>query len=155
MRSALLSEAEMNALLYSEVIQTEEIKLSSASNLYFPLDPIVINLADKGADRTAQVGITFQIREPKSADAVEKILPTLRNAILMTLSEKKSEDLLSRQGKEKLVTDILSEVGRVFGVTSEDSQTEEVKPSNFDTLPLQTQPTNPVLEVLFSSLIVQ
>ena len=155
MRSALISEAEMNALLYSGVIQTEEMKLSNAPNFYFPLDPMVINLADTGGDRTAQVDITFQIREPKSADDVEKILPTLRSAILMTLSEKKSEDLLSRQGKEKLVTDILSEVGRVFGVKPEDSQPEETKPNNFETVPLPTQATNPVLEVLFSSLIVQ
>ena len=72
MRSALISEAEMNALLYSGVIQTEEMKLSSAPNLYFPLDPMVINLADTGGDRTAQVVSPFKFESRRVQTMLKK-----------------------------------------------------------------------------------
>lgn len=136
-------------------VESEESKLSKAPKVFFPLDPVVINLADLGGDRFAQVGITFQIREEKSAEAIKKMLPTIRSAILMTLSQKSSDELLSKAGKEKLALDILSEVGRVFGVKPEAPPTEEVKPGKTETMAPKNQAINPVLEVLFSSLIVQ
>jgi flagellar FliL protein len=136
-------------------VESEESKLSKAPKLYFPLDAMVINLADIGGERFAQVGITFQIREAKSADDIKKMLPTLRSAILMSLSQKTSEELLSRDGKEKLAIDILSEVGRVFGVKPEAPQPEEVKPSKSEKQAPKSQAINPVLEVLFSSMIIQ
>ena len=136
-------------------VESEESKLSKAPKLYFPLDPMVINLSDSGGDRFAQVGITFQIREEKSAEAIKKMQPTIRSAILTTLSQKASEELLSRQGKEKLALDILEEVGNVFGVKPDSPQTERLKPGKVETIPSKNQAKNPVLEVLFSSLIVQ
>jgi len=136
-------------------VESEESKLSKAPKVFFPLDPVVINLADLGGDRFAQVGITFQIREEKSAEAIKKMLPTIRSAILMTLSQKTSDELLSKPGKEKLALDILAEVGLVFGVKPEVPATEEAKPGKVEKMAPKNEPTNPVLEVLFSSLIVQ
>jgi len=168
MRSTLLSDEEINALLYSGTvgnIQFNDTPVDvddlgrasrySLSKFYFPLDPITINLADLGGDRFAEVGITFQIREQKSADDIEKILPFLRSAILVSLSEKKSEDLLSRNGKQQLVADIFSEVEKVFVMKSETPLKDEVKPSKLESIHHKNLPKNPVLEVLFSSLIVQ
>ncbi len=136
-------------------IESEESNLSKAPKLYFPLDPMVINLSDSGGDRFAQVGITFQIRDEKSAEAIKKMLPTIRSAILTTLSQKASDELLSRQGKEKLALDILVEVGSVFGVKPGGPPIEPVKPGKGETTPSKNQAPNPVLDVLFSSLIVQ
>lgn len=104
-------------------VESEESKLSKATKVYFPLDPVVINLSDLGGDRFAQVGITFQIRDDKSAEAIKKMLPTIRSAILIILSQKSSEELLSKPGKEKLALDILAEVGSIFGVKADPSKT--------------------------------
>lgn len=136
-------------------VETEESKLSKAPKVYFPLDPMVINLSDLGGDRFAQVGITFQIREEKSSEAIKKMLPTIRSAILITLSQKSSDELLSKPGKEKLAIDILAEVGSIFGVKPDAPKTEETKPVKEEANPPKNQAINPVLEVLFSSLIVQ
>jgi flagellar FliL protein len=95
-------------------------------------------------NRVAEVGITLEIRDTKSAEDVKNVLPSLRNAILITLSQKTSEELLSRHGKEKLAIDVLMEIGRVFGAT----------PGKAEELPLKIQNANPVVEVLFFSLIV-
>jgi flagellar FliL protein len=136
-------------------VETEESKLSKAPKVYFPLDPVVINLSDLGGDRFAQVGITFQIRDEKSAEAIKKMLPTVRSAILITLSQKSSDELLSKPGKEKLALDILTDVGTVFGVKPDAPKTEEAKPVKVEATPPKNHAINPVLEVLFSSLIVQ
>lgn len=136
-------------------VESEASKLSKAPKVYFPLDPMVINLSDLGGDRFAQVGITFQIREEKSAEAIKKMLPTIRSAILITLSQKSSDELLSKSGKEKLALDILAEVGSAFGVKPEAPPAEDAKPGKVETIPPKNQAVNPVLEVLFSSLIVQ
>ena len=136
-------------------VESEESKLRKTPKVYFPLDPMVINLADLGGDRFAQVGITFQIRDEKSSEVIKKMLPTVRSSILITLSQKTSDELLSKPGKEKLALDILAEVGRVFGVKPEVPPTEEAKPGKVEKMAPKNEPTNPVLEVLFSSLIVQ
>jgi flagellar FliL protein len=136
-------------------VESEESKLRKTPKVYFPLDPMVINLADLGGDRFAQVGITFQIRDEKSSEVIKKMLPTVRSSILITLSQKTSDELLSKPGKEKLALDILAEVGRVFGVKPDVPPTEEAKPGKVEKMAPKNEPTNPVLEVLFSSLIVQ
>jgi flagellar basal body-associated protein FliL len=175
MRSALLSQAEIHALLYSGYSDSVEFdmpgnepvaavsgnaftlsadvspylelmssKVCIAPSLYFPLDPIVINCADPVVNRVAEVGITLKIREAKCREDIKSLLPSLRSAILITLSQKTSEELLSRHGKEKLASDLLLEIGRVFGA----------KPGRVEKGSLKIQTGNPVLEVLFSSLIV-
>lgn len=185
MRSTLLSQAEIHALLYShcndsgdsDMLDNGSHGLESdtsyglsahenqyfASHLsadsivpkfYFPLEPMVINCADPFTNRFAEVGITFQIRDAKTAEFLKNLLPALRSAILITLSQKSSDELLSRYGKEKLAREILSEVGRVFGVTSHPSQTLQAKVEKAEVKPSKFQNSNPVVEVLFSSLIV-
>lgn len=126
----------------------------NAPSFYLPLDPMVINCADPAMNRFAEVGITLQVRDAKGAEAVEKIKPSLRNAILIMLSQKTSDELLSRHGKEKLVIDMLSEVDRVFMGKQAAPQPVDAMPSMVDARHPKNHAINPVLEVLFSSLIV-
>src|SRR4249919_3276476 len=69
---------------------------------FLPLDPFVVNLADKDADRYAQVGITFEVADAHFSEEMKAFMPAIRNAILMILSHKSSRDLLDRAGKEQL-----------------------------------------------------
>ena len=83
---------------------------------FLPLDPFVVNLADKEADRYAQIGITFEVANPKFADEMKAFMPAIRNGILMILSHKASRDLLDRAGKEQLAAEILRESSRTMGI---------------------------------------
>ena len=67
---------------------------------YLPLDPFVVNLTDKDADRYAQIGITLEVEDAKFGDQIKAFMPAIRNAVLMILSHKSSEELLDphRQG---------------------------------------------------------
>lgn len=81
---------------------------------FIPLDPFTVNLADREADRYAQVGITLELETAKDAEAVKQYMPAIRNNILMVLAHKTSAELLGREGKLKLADEVLREALRAL-----------------------------------------
>lgn len=120
---------------------------------YMPMEPFVVNLADRDSDRYAQIGITLEIDDAKFADELKAYMPAIRNAILMILSHKTAADMLGREGKEILAAEIAREVVRPLGihieVDSEDDGAQAKKKRR--AAPVY----NPVQQVHFSSFIVQ
>ncbi len=121
---------------------------------YLPLDNMVVNLADPGGERVAQVGITFEVTDAKAVDMVKAYLPTIRSGVLLLISQRTAEELLLAEGKEKLAKDILREASIPFGGGDEDeeevSSSKSKKPKK-----KKVQVQYPVVGVLFSSFIVQ
>jgi len=118
----------------------------AAPPTYLALENMVVNLADPGGDRFAQIGITLELSDAKTSDQVKQYLPTIRNAILMLISQRSSEDLLRREGKEALAEDIRREVSRPLGYTV---------PAQKGASAARSDVENPVRRVLFSSFIIQ
>lgn len=120
---------------------------------YLPMEPFVVNLADRDNDRYAQIGITLEIDDPKFAEEMKTYMPAIRNAILMILSHKTAADMLGREGKEVLAAEIAREAVRPLGIHIEADSDEEgasVKKKR------RAPPVyNPVQQVHFSSFIVQ
>lgn len=118
---------------------------------YLPLDNMVVNLADPGGERVAQVGITLELIDAKAADQVKSYLPTIRSGVLMLISQRTAEELLKSEGKEKLAKDIVREASLPFGggdeVHADETPTKKKKKA--------AHPEFPVVGVLFSSFIVQ
>ena len=83
---------------------------------FLPLDPFVVNLADKDADRYAQIGITLELQDLKFADELKLYMPAIRNGILMILAHKTSAELLQRSGKELLAAQVQLEAARTMGI---------------------------------------
>jgi flagellar FliL protein len=84
--------------------------------VYLPLEPFVVNLADKEADRYAQIGVTFELANGASMEEMKAFMPSIRNAILMILANKTSRDLIDRAGKEQLADEIMREAVRPMGI---------------------------------------
>ena len=84
--------------------------------IFLPLEPFVVNLADKDADRYAQIGITIELADAKFADEMKVNMPAIRNGILMILAHKDSHELLVRSGKERLARQIQREAARTMGL---------------------------------------
>lgn len=121
--------------------------------VYLPLDSMVVNLADPGGEKVAQVGVTFEVRDAQSSDAVKVYLPTIRSGVLMLISQRTAAELLSQEGKEKLAEAILRETQIPFG-GGHDEEEEEVTPKK-KSKKRAPQVDYPVVSVLFSSFIVQ
>ncbi len=88
--------------------------------VFVPLDPFTVNLADKEAERYAQIGVTFAVADGKVVDAIKVFMPAIRNNILMVLAHKTSAELLQRDGKDQLAAEILRETSRALGYDVDD-----------------------------------
>ncbi len=137
---------------------------------YVPLDPFVVNLADKDADRFAQIGLTLQVDDAKFADQMKTYMPAIRNGILMVLAHKTSTQLLERAGKESLAEEIMREAARPMGIEfdEDDDEDEAASHSKKKAAAEEEAPTkkkkkkkkrkamhNPISNVLFSNFIIQ
>ena len=83
-------------------------EVAKVAPTFLPLENMVVNLADPGGDRFAQIGITLEVSDAKTAEQIKQYLPSIRSGILLLVSQRTSEELLQREGKEKLATDIFS-----------------------------------------------
>ncbi|WP_245636154.1 flagellar basal body-associated FliL family protein [Curvibacter delicatus] len=121
---------------------------------YLPMDHMVVNLADPGGEKVAQVGVTLELSDIKAPERVKPYLPAIRSSVLMLVSQRTAEELLQREGKEKLAADILAEASRHF----EDESPAGGKGKKNGGKAKKGKPEeggNPVRGVLFSSFIVQ
>jgi flagellar protein FliL len=124
--------------------------------VFLPMDNMVVNLADAGGEKFAQVGITIGVVDQHVSDAVKAHLPTIRSAALMLISQRTSEELLTKEGKEKLAHDILREVSEPLGYeVDEPDDAAEDAPKKKKSKKKHVAPPNPVLSILFSSFIIQ
>lgn len=123
---------------------------------YLPLDNMVVNLADPGGEKVAQVGITLEVLDAHAVDTVKAFLPTIRSGILLLISQRTSEELLKPEGKQQLAKDILRETLRPFGGGEEASHEEDAPPPKKKKKAAESEHADmPVVGVLFSSFIVQ
>ena len=87
-----------------------------AAPTFVPLDAFTVNLADREAERYAQIGISLELVDAKTGEKIKLFMPAIRNNILMVLAHKRSSDLLERAGKEKLADEVLRETERALGL---------------------------------------
>ena len=136
------------ALDGEEVVEEEAHEVHKEPPVYLPLDNMVVNLADPGGERVAQVGVVLQLADANAPEQVKAYLPTIRSEILLLVSQRTADELLLREGKEKLAQDILGSAAHHFPgeVASAKKKTGKKK---------SKAPANPIQGVLFSSFIVQ
>jgi flagellar FliL protein len=121
--------------------------------VYLPMDNMVINLADPGGERVAQVGITLVVADEHAGTTVKAFLPTIRSGVLMLVSQRTAEELLKAEGKEQLAKDILREASIPFGGGDDEHEAED--PAAKKKKKKKVAVEYPVTGVLFSSFIVQ
>jgi flagellar FliL protein len=82
---------------------------------FVPLDPFTVNLADREAERFAQVGITLELADAKAGELLKAYMPAIRNNILLALGSKTAAQLIERDGKLRLAAEIRREALRPLG----------------------------------------
>ncbi len=128
---------------------------------FAPLDPFTVNLADKETERYAQVAVTLELDDAKTADVVKTFMPAIRNNILMVLAHKTSAQILSAEGKSKLAGEIQRATARALGVEVDEPEDEEADASAAADTPKKKKKKKkdevrlPVTAVHFSNFIVQ
>ncbi|MBS3998575.1 MAG: flagellar basal body-associated FliL family protein [Hydrogenophaga sp.] len=118
---------------------------------FLPLDSMVVNLADPGGNRFVQVGITLQLQDAKTGEAITGYMPSIRNGVLLLISQRTADEVLQVKGKEQLSMDIIAEISDVMGYEIDEPEA----PGAERRTKRRRAPPNPVQAVLFSSFIVQ
>lgn len=130
-----------------------------ATPLFVPLDPFTVNLADRQADRYAQVGVTLEIEDSKIGDDIKTFMPAIRNNVLMAIADRTAADLLGREGKALLAERIKRETARALGYEIDDEgpdlQAGGAAPAQGKKSRKPAAQALPVKAVHFSNFIIQ
>lgn len=149
-----------------------------AARLFVTLDPFVVNLADRDAERYAQIGVVLEVEGKEVESKLAAKMPAVRNELLLLISSKPASRLTSREGKEELAAEIALAAARRLGWSPSEGEPEEDEPprkvktkdganakdtkaTNATKAPKGTprvrraESPNPIANVHFASFIVQ
>ena len=79
------------------------------------LQPFVVNLADPKAKHFLKASITLELKDDQAKELAQKLLPRIRNDILMLLTSQTLEDVISIEGKVRLKDEITARLNRILG----------------------------------------
>lgn len=137
----------------------------AAPPAFVALDPFIVNLADKENERFAQIGLTLQVDDPKMAEEIKTYMPAIRNAVLMILSHKTSDQLLTQEGKEQLAEQIRRDAARAMGyeidepeapdAAADEATDENAAPKKKKKKKKKVEQYNPIVKVNYANFIVQ
>jgi flagellar FliL protein len=124
-----------------------------AKTAFVSLDTFTVNLADRDADRYAQVQLSLELNDEAATQLVKNFMPVIRNNILLVLSHKMAAELLEKDGKVKLSEEIKVEVARALGMEPPESDSQSGAAKRKRKVP--PSELSPVVGVHFSNFIIQ
>jgi flagellar protein FliL len=84
------------------------------SAFYYAFDPpMVVNFEDGSVVRFLQISMEVMAHDQKAIDSVQKNMPLIRNNLLLLMSNRNYQTLMSREGKDKLREEALAEIRAV------------------------------------------
>jgi flagellar protein FliL len=126
--------------------------------VFVPLDPFTVNLADRQADRYAQVAVTLELEDATTEPLIKTYMPAIRNNILLALADRTAAELMARDGKEALAQKIMRETSRALGYEVEEPEAEPEADADAPPKKRKKKPAAqelPIRAVHFSNFIIQ
>ncbi len=108
---------------------TEESKekVASGDAIYFSLDPpFVVNFTGKSRARFLQVSIQGLTRDADVKEDITRHFPQVRNNLVLLLSSKTYDELITQEGKATLRKQVLKEIQKVLEAETGKEGVEEV-----------------------------
>lgn len=84
--------------------------VKAAPAVFLPLENFVVNLQSENGDKYLQAGITLQVKNAEQVEYYKTNMPQVRSRIIMLLSSKSADELLTNPGKVKLMDEIIKNV---------------------------------------------
>ncbi|MFZ6658640.1 flagellar basal body-associated protein FliL [Undibacterium sp. TJN19] len=82
--------------------------------VFLALEPFTVNLQSDNGDKYLQISMTLQVQDEEQVNSIKANMPQVRSRLLLLLSSKDAAEILSAEGKEKLVTEIIEKVAQPF-----------------------------------------
>jgi flagellar protein FliL len=114
----------------------EEVKVAPPKTpIFVALEPYTVNLKREESDQYLQMGITLKVFENGIEAKIKSSQPEIRSKILQLLTTKTATELLSAEGKTKLVREIISIGNSVLGIAEAPVQMA-IYPSQLPQVPI-------------------
>ena len=82
---------------------------------FLQLDPFIVNLADPTGHRYLRAKITLELADDKALQRTNERIPQINDAIIMVLSSKTVEEVLSPEGKLELRLELIRKLNDLLG----------------------------------------
>ena len=99
--------------------------------VFLPLDPFTVNLQSDGNDKYLQITMTLAVESEEQVSLIKANMPQVRSRLLLLLSSKEAADIISNEGKEKLVEEILDRINQPFVAKGEPQKVNGVYFTSF------------------------
>ena len=87
---------------------------AKTASVYYAIDPpLVVNFEDGSVVRFLQISMEIMAHDEKTIDSVQKNIPLIRNNLLLLMSNRNYQSMMSREGKESLRQEALTEIRAV------------------------------------------
>lgn len=114
-----------------------------APSIFLNLETFTVNLIPETGDQYLQVIISLEIADATVEPLLKGQMPKIRNNIMLLLSSQKASQLQPKEGKEKLASDLKSEINAIVEPPKKNKKGQVIETDG------------PVKSVLFTSFIIQ
>lgn len=109
--------------------ETNPAPKPAAPPSFVNLEAFTVNLADR--DHFLQLGISYEVTDADTTNAMKLHMPILRSRILMLLAAKSAEELGSPEGKTRLARELVEQARDTLPLASSDKGVAAVHFSAF------------------------
>lgn len=124
--AALVAAGAAAGGMYFYLLKHGPSKPPAPPPVFFPLDPMTVNLLSDDGQHYLRVGLTLKIADEKMQTRITEHMPELRSRILLDLSNKHPEDLLTVEGKRALANELKTVLGQPTDTGAPPLQIEDV-----------------------------
>ncbi len=130
---------------------------------FVPLgENFTVNLQREEGDQYLQAGITLKVLQPELEEKIKAMMPEIRSKLLFLLSSKRPSELQTIEGKNKLISEIITATDTVLGVAvpaaavpmHDAAASGAASAAAVATAAIEPK-TKGVVDVLFTSFIIQ
>lgn len=90
-------------------------KTDTKVGIMVDIEPFVVNLDDPKAKHFLKIAITLEVPDEKAKEEIEKLMPKIKNEIIMVLSSKTLDDIVPVDGKVKLRDELMVRLTNILG----------------------------------------
>ena len=91
---------------------------------FVEFETFTVNLKDP--EKFLQIKLTFQVKSVEAAETIKEFMPIVRSAVIPVLSAQDPADLIEKEGKEKLSTEVVAAANKSVAGTAADQSIDAV-----------------------------
>jgi flagellar basal body-associated protein FliL len=95
--------------------QNHEKEKKHQSEVGADLDVFVVNLASSGQGRYLRTTLSLGVKDAHEKEKIKEFVGPIRHAVIMYLTERKIDELIDPQGKEKLRQALHAQINEAIG----------------------------------------